>query len=97
MSNHSSNKAKKSGAVNEFEISNNGGNNPESSSQNTKNEFDHYLVNPEKFDNLITSIYNLSVKVQAAIDEMKRSNENQEKSLSILTKLIEKYVPKESQ
>ena len=71
------------------------------------NGFTQYIIEPKKFDDLISSINNYSTKVDnyatkidVAIEEMKKtneimkkSNENQEKALSLLTQLVSKYIP----
>ena len=71
------------------------------------NGFTQYIIEPKKFDDLISSINNYSTKVDnyaSKIDvvieemkktneEMKKSNENQEKALSLLTQLVSKYIP----
>ena len=71
------------------------------------NGFTQYIIEPKKFDDLISSINNYSTKVDnyaskidnyaskidVVIEEMKKCNENQEKALSLLTQLVSKYIP----
>ena len=96
MSDKDSNKAKKE--FNEKEYSNQSPLN-QGSNGNT-NGFVQYIINPEKFDELISSINNYSDKVDkystkmdVAIEQMKKSNQNQEKALTLLTELINKLNP----
>ena len=103
MSDRDSNKAQKE--FNEKEYSNQSPLN-QGSNGNT-NGFVQYIINPEKFDELISSINNYSTRVDnysakmdnyaakmdVAIEQMKKSNENQEKALTLLTELINKLNP----
>ena len=110
MSDKDSNKAQKE--FNEKEYSNQSPLN-QGSNGNT-NGFVQYIINPEKFDELISSINNYSDKVDkystimdnysakmdnyaakmdVAIEQMKKSNQNQEKALTLLTELINKLNP----
>ena len=64
------------------------------------NGFSQYIIEQKKFDDLISSINNYSAKVDnyaskidVAVEEMKKSNKNQEKALSLLTQLVSKYIP----
>ena len=85
MSDKDSNKAQNSGSekTNQSPLNPNG----------NGNGFIQYIIEPKKFDDLISSINNYSAKVDVAIEEMKKSNENQEKALSLLTQLVSKFIP----
>ena len=97
MSEQDSNKAQNSGngKVNSNQS-------PLQGSVENTNGFVQYIINPEKFDDLISSINNYSSKVDnyaakmdLAIEQMKKSNENQEKALSLLNQLVSKLIPPE--
>ena len=53
-------------------------------------ELTQYIINPEKLDNLISSIDKYSSKMDGVITQMKRTNDIQEKTLELLTKLLNK-------
>ena len=89
MSEKDSNKAQNDGSSKERSSQSSLG---QGSNGNT-NGFTNYIINPEKFDALILSINNYSAKVDVAIEQMKKSNENQEKSLTLLNQLISKLIP----
>jgi hypothetical protein len=96
MSEKDSNKAQSDGSSKERSKRSSLG---QGSNGNT-NGFTNYIINPEKFDALILSINNYSAKVDnyagkidVAIEQMKKSNENQEKSLALLNQLISKLIP----
>jgi hypothetical protein len=96
MSEKDSNKAQNDGSSKERSNRSSLG---QGSNGNT-NGFTNYIINPEKFDALILSINNYSAKVDnyagkidVAIEQMKKSNENQEKSLALLNQLISKLIP----
>ena len=103
MSEKDSNKAQNDGSSKERSNRSSLG---QGSNGNT-NGFTNYIINPEKFDALILSINNYSAKVDnyagkidnyagkidVAIEQMKKSNENQEKSLTLLNQLISKLIP----
>ena len=96
MSEKDSNKAQNDGSSKERSNRSSLG---QGSNGNT-NGFTNYIINPEKFDALILSINNYSAKVDnyagkidVAIEQMKKSNENQEKALTVLTQLISKLFP----
>ena len=46
-----------------------------------------------KIDNYAGKIDNYAGKIDVAIEQMKKSNENQEKALTVLTQLISKLIP----
>ena len=96
MSEKDSNKAQNDGSSKERSNQSSLG---QGSNGNT-NGFTNYIINPEKFDDLILSMNNYSAKVDnyaakidVAIEQMKKSNENQEKALTVLTQLISKLIP----
>jgi hypothetical protein len=96
MSEKDSNKAQNDGSSKERSNRSSLG---QGSNGNT-NGFTNYIINPKKFDALILSINNYSAKVDnyagkidVAIEQMKKSNENQEKSLALLNQLISKLIP----
>ena len=103
MSEQNSDKAQKSNSLEKLKITDSGDNKGPDKKNDKDNRssggFIQYMTNPEKIDKLIASIDNYTIsnaamitKLDNVIDIMKKSNENQEKSLSLLTQLVNRFI-----
>jgi len=106
MSEQNSDKAQKSNNLEKFKNIESGvnkgpdkKNDKDNGSSDSNAGFIQYMINPEKIDKLIASIDNYTIsnaamitKLDNVIDIMEKSNKNQEKSLSLLTQLVNRFI-----